>query len=245
MTNPDMMPPAQDSFARLHQDPFVPHGVGSRSVILAPSLLAGNHARLADSAQVIRDSSLAWAHLDIMDGHFVPNLSFGPQTLRALKQEVDLFYDVHLMLEKPHLFCDAFIEAGASLVTIHLEPQYPIAETLAHLKTRGIRCGIACNPGTPVESVFPFLPQVDLVLTMTVQPGYGGQAFRPEVLPKIAALAAERNRLGLGFRIEVDGGIDTRSGPACRQAGADTLVAGTAFFNASDKQAFQRILTGI
>lgn len=237
------MSAAQDFFDPPRRESSGQLACGSPSHILAPSLLAGNHARLADSAQLIRDHGLTWAHLDIMDGHFVPNLTFGPQTLRALRDEVDLFYDVHLMLDEPHRYCDAFIEAGANLVTIHVEPDYPVAETLAHIRSRGIRCGLACNPGTPVESVYPFLPQVDLVLAMTVQPGYGGQAFQSEVLPKIAALAAQRNHLGLRFRIEVDGGVDTRSGPACRQAGADTLVAGTAFFKAPDKAAFLRTMT--
>jgi len=207
--------------------------------ILAPSLLAGDHGALAESAATVAGLGLAWLHLDIMDGHFVPNLSFGPQTLAALRRRGStLFFDTHLMLSEPHRFVDAFAEAGANRITIHVEPPYDHGAALRAIRARGCRAGIALNPGTPAAAVEPFLGQVDLVLVMTVQPGFGGQAFREDVLPKIAQVDRWRAQRGLDLRIEVDGGIEPATAALCRADGADTFVAGTAFFAAPDKAAF-------
>lgn len=214
------------------------------ATLLAPSLLGSDHANLAQSARTIQSCGLTWAHLDIMDGHFVPNLSFGPQTLRDLREQVDLFYDTHLMLDQPHLYVDAFIEAGAGLISIHVEPDYPIDDTLDRITRQGVKAGIVLNPGTAAPEADRFLDRVDLVLIMTVQPGYGGQAFRHDMLPKIEALAERRDHLQLGFRLEVDGGIDAATGRLCREAGADTLVAGTAFFKAPEPREFVGALLG-
>jgi ribulose-phosphate 3-epimerase len=207
--------------------------------ILAPSILAGDHAALAESAAVVSGLGLKWVHLDMMDGHFVPNLSFGPDTLSALRRHGSkLFFDTHLMLSEPHLFIDPFARAGASRITIHVEPSYDHAEALRAIRAHGCRAGIALNPGTPAKAIEPFLDQVDLVLVMTVQPGFGGQAFREDMLPKIAQVDRWRSERRLDLRIEVDGGIEHDTASLCRAYGADTFVAGTSFFAAADKAAF-------
>ncbi len=206
--------------------------------LLAPSILAGDHANLRSSLKVVEDAGLEWVHLDIMDGHFVPNLSFGPQTVKAMRPDSKLFFDVHLMLDNPHLYIDPFLDAGADQITIHVEPDYPVAETLDYIKSKGCLCGVVLNPDTPAEAAKEFLPICDIVLLMTVQPGFGGQSFRHDVLPKVAQLHAWRAELGLAYRLEIDGGVDLETAPLCKECGADTLVAGTAFFKAADQAAF-------
>jgi ribulose-phosphate 3-epimerase len=207
--------------------------------ILAPSLLASDHAELGRGAAAVADLGLKWLHLDMMDGHFVPNLSFGPQTLAALRMDGSkLFFDTHLMLAEPQKFIEAFAKAGADRITIHIEPDYDHAAALAAIRARGCGAGLALNPGTPVEAIEPFLGQVDLILVMTVQPGFGGQAFREDTLPKMAKVDQWRRERSLDFRIEVDGGIELENAPRCRAKGADTFVAGTSFFAAPNRAAF-------
>ena len=213
--------------------------------ILSPSILAADHAALAEGLKIVVENNLEWIHLDIMDGNFVPNISFGPQVVKDLrKRNASLFFDTHLMLARPDKYIEKFIDAGSQLVTVHVEPEYDVAGTLKRIRELGSQTGISLNPDTPVERIFPYLEAVDLVLVMSVFPGFGGQSFIESVLPKIEALARERDARGLCFRIEVDGGVDSRTAPLCLEAGADTLVAGTAFFKAPDKPAFVRLCQG-
>lgn len=207
--------------------------------ILAPSLLAGDHAHLAASAQAVADSGATWLHCDIMDGHFVPNLTFGPEVLAALRRAGSkLFLDTHLMLAEPQKYIEPFAHAGANLISIHIEPPYDHRATLARIRQLGCQCGIVLNPGTPAASIERLLGEVDLVLVMTVQPGFGGQPFRRDMLPKLQQIDRWRSDRGLQFRLEVDGGIDLATARDCRSAGADTFVAGTSFFKAAEKAAF-------
>lgn len=214
--------------------------------IIAPSLLAGDHANLAASARLVADSGAPWLHCDIMDGHFVPNLTFGPETLAALRRAgCKLFFDTHLMLAEPQNYIEPFAKAGANLISIHIEPAYDHRGTLARIRQLGCQCGIVLNPGTPASAIEGLVEQVDLVLVMTVQPGFGGQPFRHDMLPKLQEIDGWRRKRGLQFRLEVDGGVDLATAKECRAAGADTFVAGTSFFKSADKAAFAATIAAL
>jgi len=175
-----------------------------------------------------------------MDGHFVPNLSFGPQTVADLRKHSGIFFDVHLMLDQPQNYIEPFAQAGADLISIHIEPEYDISEALDKIRSLGKKAGIVLNPDTPVEEVFPYLSDVELVLCMTVVPGFGGQSFIDSVLEKVRGLAALRSENGGSFLIEVDGGVGPEHIDQCLAAGVDVFVAGTAYFSRDQdsRQAF-------
>jgi ribulose-phosphate 3-epimerase len=199
-------------------------------VIIAPSLLAANYARLAHEVGRVARAGADWLHVDIMDGHFVPNLTFGPGIVAALRKVTRLPLDVHLMCSRPEILLEPFARAGASVITVHVELGERVEPLLWKLRALGTRVGLAVNPPTPIAHARRFLPQLDLLLVMTVNPGFGGQSFIHETVPKIQQAAAWRRAEQLDFRIEVDGGITFETVGECARAGADTFVSGTGLF---------------
>lgn len=219
--------------------------MSGKPVILAPSLLAADFARLAeDIAAVEADSD--WLHLDVMDGHFVPNITFGPAVVAAVKRVTDLPLDVHLMIANPDQYIGAFADAGADVITIHAEASVHLHRSIQAIKAAGCRAGVALNPHTPLDVLRYVLADVDLVLLMTVNPGFGGQSFIPAVVSKIELLVQWLQDAGRydDVHVEVDGGINEATAPSVKEAGADVLVAGSAVFGASDPQAVLRRLRG-
>ncbi|MYL19136.1 ribulose-phosphate 3-epimerase [Halobacillus litoralis] len=209
---------------------------------IAPSILSSDFARLADEIKDVDQGGADYIHVDVMDGHFVPNITIGPLIVDAVRPVTDLPLDVHLMIENPDAYIEAFAKAGADIITVHQEACPHLHRTLQLIKSFGVKAGVVINPGTPVEMIRPVLKEVDLVLLMTVNPGFGGQAFIPEVLEKVTETAQFRRDHGLSYEIEVDGGVNERTARLCAEAGADVLVAGSAVFNQPDrKQAIEKI----
>ena len=199
------------------------------SPIVAPSILSADFSKLQDELAIV-DPARDWVHCDVMDNHFVPNLTFGPIVVGAVRKLTTATLDVHLMMERPWLMVDAFREAGADRITVHLEACRETREVLRQIRATGAKAGLAVRPATPYAAVAPYLPDLDLLLVMTVEPGFGGQAFMPETMDKVSAARDLRTKKSLSFLIEVDGGIAPETGARCRAAGAEAFVAGHAIF---------------
>jgi ribulose-phosphate 3-epimerase len=214
-------------------------------VILVPSILAADFGRLAEEVARAERGGAGAIHADVMDGHFVPNLTLGPAIVKAVRRATSLPIDVHLMIEEPDRFVDPFIDAGASWISIHVETTPHLQRTVSHLRGRGVRPGVVLNPSTPLSSLEEILDEVDYVLLMSVNPGFGGQAFLPASLGKVRRLRRIVQERGLRVQIEVDGGVDSSNARALVDAGAELLVAGSAVFGEGDPEASSRRLIEI
>lgn len=213
---------------------------------IAASILSADFADLKQDCLRLLRQGVDLLHFDVMDGHFVPNISYGAPVLRSLHAALpDAFYDVHLMIDDPARYAPDFARAGAGLITFHLEAvPGTVSQVIDAIRAAGCQVGLSIRPGTPVEAVYPYLEAVNLVLVMSVEPGFGGQKFMPEAVGRLAALDAECRRRGCRTLLEVDGGINAETGPLCARAGADWLVAGSALFQAPDPAPVIRLLHG-
>jgi ribulose-phosphate 3-epimerase len=202
--------------------------------ILAPSILAADFTRLGEQVSVCVDNGIKWIHCDIMDGHFVPNISYGPMIVDAANKASDAFLDVHLMIYNPDNYVDAFIDAGADLISVHIEATPHIHRSIQNIKSKNILAGVAINPGTPISSLESVLNDVDLVVLMSVNPGFGGQKFIDTTYQRIKEMVDLRNSTNSNCLIEIDGGVGTNNIQKLVQFGADVLVAGSSVFSATD-----------
>jgi ribulose-phosphate 3-epimerase len=215
-------------------------------IIVAPSILAADFSRLSDEIHRVEAAGADWIHCDIMDGHFVDNISFGPQIVEVVRKETNLPLDVHLMIQTPDHYAPRFVKAGANSLTVHVEPEarHDVRKTLRAIRDAGCRPGLSLNPATAFESVEPFLHEIDILLIMTVHPGFGGQSFRPEIMGKVKRAAQWNNSHERKIDIEVDGGITADTARLSVENGANVLVAGTSIFHSKDYAKAIRELRG-
>ena len=211
---------------------------------IAPSILSADFCKLGAEAAEVKAAGADWLHVDVMDGLFVPNISIGLPVVKSLRRATDMFLDVHLMIDRPLRYADRFCDAGADLVNFHVEADTAdnIHQAIAVVKSRGRLAGVTIKPGTPAEAVLPFIGLCDLILVMTVEPGFGGQSFMSEQLPKINRVRAMIEQHAPHCMLEVDGGVDEKTAPVCVKAGADVLVAGSAVFGKPDRTAVIRAI---
>ena len=207
-----------------------------RSIIISPSILAADFSDIRNVLDVVRKSGTNWVHLDVMDGNFVPNLSFGAKFIKDMRPSSDLYFDAHLMINEPSRYIDEFAQAGSDSITVHVEACSDVKATLEMIKKHGIGCGISFRPKTPVSALVPYLDMVDLVLVMSVEPGFGGQGLIPETLEKVKELVSIRG--SRNYRISIDGGVNLKTIAQVYASGVDVAVAGSAFFSAQDKKLF-------
>lgn len=203
---------------------------------LAPSILSADFARLLEDVKKVENAGCEYLHIDVMDGHFVPNITLGPQVVKSLRKDVNMVFDAHLMIENPDNYIKDFVDAGCDIIVIHQEACKHIHRTIQNIKSYGIKAGVSLNPATPIESIKHILEDIDMVLIMTVNPGFGGQSFIEGMIPKIEELKALIDNRGLNIDIQVDGGIKPNNVEKVVKAGANVIVAGSAIFNSDDIQ---------
>jgi ribulose-phosphate 3-epimerase len=203
-------------------------------VKIAPSILSADFSKLGEEIKAVEMAGADYIHVDVMDGHFVPNITLGPLVLQAIRPITKLPLDVHLMIEKPELYIEAFANAGADIITVHVEASTHLHRTIQMIKKKGVKAGVVLNPATPVDTIKHIIHDIDLVLLMTVNPGFGGQSFIENVIPKIREVSELVHAHGLNVEIEVDGGVNAETAPLCIEAGANVLVAGSAIYGKKD-----------